>query len=147
MNTQTETTENPTSRTTQSLQEHEPLSALQNKLKTLEERFEGIDPDRYRALESEFQKLEETKLIEQGKTDEVIQNRIKALQDAHQKQLAKVEADRQQSIKRLTELEITQAAILAATKRGLRSSATRDLTTRAREEFRIENGMVTAYEP
>src|SRR5258706_16364436 len=47
---------------------------------------------------------------------------------------------------RLSEIEINRAAMAAATKRGLRSSALPDLAARARAVFRLVEGKAVAFD-
>ena len=113
--------------------------ALTNQLK----RFEGIDPDAVRQLTDEKRKLEEAAQIKAGEVDKVLAARLKAELD---KVHAPVVAERDALHGRLTAIQIDQAVVSEATKRGLRATAIPDITARARNVFRLVNGSPTAFE-
>ena len=113
--------------------------ALSNQLK----RFEGIDPDAVRQLAEEKHKLEEAAQIKAGEVDKVLAARLKAELD---KVHAPVVAERDALHGRLTAIQIDQAVVNEATKRGLRATAITDITARARMTFKLVNGVPQAYE-
>lgn len=113
--------------------------ALTNQLK----RFEGIDPDAVRQLGEEKRKLEEAAQIKAGEVDKVLSARLKAeLEKVH----APVVAERDALHGRLTAIQIDQAVVNEATKRGLRATAIPDITSRARITFKLVNGVPQAFE-
>ena len=112
---------------------------LTNQLK----RFEGIDPDAVRQLADEKRKLEEAAQIKAGEVDKVVAARIKAELD---KVHAPVVAERDALHGRLTAIQIDQAVVSEATKRGLRPTAIPDITSRARTTFKLVNGVPQAFE-
>jgi len=57
-----------------------------------------------------------------------------------------VAAERDALNARLTAIQIDQAVVTEATKRGLRASAIPDITSRARNTFRLVNGVPQAFE-
>ena len=113
--------------------------ALTNQLK----RFEGIDPDAVRQLADEKRKLEEAAQIKAGEVDKVVAARLKAELD---KVHAPVVAERDALHGRLTAIQIDQAVVNEATKRGLRPTAITDITSRARTTFKLVNGVPQAFE-
>ena len=112
---------------------------LTNQLK----KFEGIDPDAVRQLADEKRKLEETAQIKAGEVDKVVAARLKAELD---KVHAPVLAERDALHGRLTAIQIDQAVVTEATKRGLRPTALTDITSRARTTFKLVNGVPQAFE-
>ena len=113
--------------------------ALANQLK----RFEGIDPDAVRQLADEKRKLEEAAQIKAGEVDKVLAARLKAELD---KVHAPVVAERDALHGRLTAIQIDQAVVTEATKRGLRASAIPDITARARMTFKLVDGVPQAFD-
>ena len=113
--------------------------ALTNQLK----RFDGIDPDAVRQLAEEKRKLEEAAQIKAGEVDKVLAARLKAELD---KVHAPVVAERDALHGRLTAIQIDQAVVTEATKRGLRPTALTDITARARLNFKLVNGVPQAFE-
>ena len=113
--------------------------ALTNQLK----RFEGIDPDAVRQLAEEKHKLEEAAQIKAGEVDKVLAARLKAELD---KVHAPVLAERDALHGRLTAIQIDQAVVNEATKRGLRATAIPDITSRARLTFKLVDGVPQAFD-
>ena len=116
--------------------------ALTNQLK----RFEGIDPDAVRELADDKRKLEEAAQIKAGEVDKVIDARLKTARVDWDKQHGVVIAERDALHGRLTAIQIDQAVVNEATKRGLRATAITDITARARMTFKLVNGVPQAYE-
>jgi hypothetical protein len=110
------------------------------------ERFAGIDPEEVRRMTEEKRKLEEAAQLKAGEVDKVIEARVRTVKGEMDRQLAKVTGERDALNQRLASLQIDQAVVGEATKRGLRSTATPDIMTRARSVFRLVNGMPTALE-
>jgi hypothetical protein len=113
--------------------------ALTNQLK----RFDGIDPDAVRQLADEKRKLEEAAQIKAGEVDKVVAARLKAELD---KIHAPVVAERDALHGRLTAIQIDQAVVNEATKRGLRPTAITDITSRARMTFKLVDGVPQAFD-
>ena len=113
--------------------------ALTNQLK----RFDGIDPDAVRQLAEEKHKLEEAAQIKAGEVDKVLAARLKAELD---KVHAPVLAERDALHGRLTAIQIDQAVVNEATKRGLRATAITDITARARMTFKLVDGVPQAFD-
>jgi hypothetical protein len=116
--------------------------ALSNQLK----RFEGIDPDAVRQLAEDKRKLEEAQQLKAGEVDKVIEARLKTARAEWGKQHGVVVAERDALTGRLTAIQIDQAVVTEATKRGLRATAIPDITSRARTNFKLVNGVPQAFE-
>ena len=115
---------------------------LTNQLK----RFDGIDPDAVRQLADDKRKLEEAAQLKAGEVDKVIDARIKAARAEWDKTHGVVVAERDVLTGRLTAIQIDQAVITEATKRGLRPTAITDITSRARQTFKLVNGVPQAFD-
>jgi len=116
----------------------------------LRQRFDGINPDEVRRLADEKRKLEESAALRAattaGEVEKVVEARVKAVKADLDKQLAAVTGERDALNSRLVAIQIDQAVVSEASKRGLRSSATPDIMARARNVFRLVNGVPTAFE-
>jgi hypothetical protein len=106
----------------------------------LRQRFEGIDPEEVRRVAEEKRKLEEAAQLKAGEVDKVIDARVRAVKTELEKQLALANGERQALTARLTAIQIDQAVVSEATKRGLRTSAAADILARARSVLRLVNG-------
>jgi hypothetical protein len=115
---------------------------LANQLK----RFEGIDPDAVRQLAEEKRKLEEAAQLKAGEVDKVIDARLKTARAEWDKQHGVVVAERDALHGRLTAIQIDQAVVSEATKRGLRPTAIPDITSRARMTFKLVDGVPQAFD-
>ena len=109
----------------------------------LKRRFEGIDPDAVRQLAAEKARLEDEQRLKDGKFQEVLDARLKA---EREKVFAPVVAERDALNGRLTALLIDQAVVTEATKRGLRATALPDITSRARNTFKLVGGVPQAFD-
>ena len=114
-------------------------------LKQLEEqrkRFEGIDPEAVREAIEAKRKLDEGELLKRGDFDSVLLTRLAPLE----KRAKEAEASAAAANTRLVDLQINQGVVQAAAKRGVRATASPDLTARARGVFRLVNGVPAAFE-
>jgi hypothetical protein len=121
-------------------------NALKKELEETRKRFEGIDPDEVRKLAEEKRQLEETQQLKLGEVEKVLENRLKTARADWDKQFSAVAAERDALNGRLTAIQIDQGVITVATKKGLRPTAIPDITARARNVFRLEKGVPTAFE-
>ena len=115
---------------------------LTNQLK----KFEGIDPDAVHQLAEDKRKLEEAQQLKAGEVDKVIEARLKTARAEWDKTHGVVVAERDALTGRLTAIQIDQAVVTEATKRGLRPTALTDITSRARTNFKLVNGVPQAFE-
>ena len=112
----------------------------------LAKRFEGIDPEEVRQLAADKQKLLEERQLKSGEADKVIEARLKTARAEWDKQHGLVVAERDALHGRLTAIQIDQAVVTEATKRGLRATAIPDIAARARTNFKLVNGVPQAFE-
>lgn len=116
--------------------------ALQKKIQEMEKTFEGLDVEKARELLKKQGELDDANLFKAGDIDKIVEKRLSSFRteiDAAKAEKATLEA-------RLADVQINQAALAAATKRGIRSTAVHDLMQRARGTFRIVNGQVLALD-
>jgi hypothetical protein len=116
--------------------------ALMQQLRENAKRFEGIDPDQVRALMAEKAKLEEASALKAGEFQKVLESRVQPLKAELDKKAAELE--RYQT--KLSVIQIDRAVEAEAIKRGLRPSALRDITARAKNTFRLVDGVPQAVE-
>jgi hypothetical protein len=112
----------------------------------LKTRFEGIDPDEVRKLAQEKKALEEQHRLKAGEFDKVLEARLKTAKTEWEKQFSAVSTERDALNARLTSIQIDQAVVTEATKRGLRTTAMPDIAARARNTFKLVNGVPQAFE-
>ncbi len=119
---------------------------LTRQVDELKQRFNGIDPEEVRRIVEEQRKLEEEQQLKAGEYRKVLETRLKAVKPDPGKQLEEVSRERDSLNVRLASIQIDQAVVTEATKRGLRASALPDITARARNTFRLVTGVLQAFE-
>jgi len=119
---------------------------LRKQIEERDARFEGIDPDAVRQLAAEKLRLEEEQRLKDGKFQEVLADKLKAQKVDSDKLLTSVTGERDAYFAQLTAIQIDQGVLTAATKRGLRPTALPDITARARQTFKLVNGVPQAFE-
>ena len=119
---------------------------LRKQIEERDARFNGIDPDQVRQLAAEKERLEEEQRLKDGKFQEVLADKLKAQKVDADKLLSSVTGERDAYFAQLTAIQIDQGVLTAATKRGLRPTALPDITARARQTFKLVNGVPQAFE-
>jgi hypothetical protein len=120
--------------------------ALTKQLQDLQKQIEGVDLSKLAEMRETQRKAEEGELLKKGDVDGLIANRLKTVLGPIELAKKQAEDELKRANERLAEVRINQAAVEAASKRGLNPKAIPDLTTRAQRVFRIENGAVFAYD-
>lgn len=110
-------------------------------LKKALEKYKDVDPAKYNELMSIQRQLDEKKLIEAGKIDEVVEQRVKNLRDDLNGKLENTSRELQSAQKRLEVLIIDNAVREAATKAGVLPTAVDDVLLRAKTVFSLEDGV------
>jgi hypothetical protein len=119
---------------------------LMKQLEEQRKRFEGIDPEQVKALMEEKRKLEEAQAMKDGQVDKLLDSRVRSFKAELEKQISALASERDSLGARLMEIQINQGVIEAANKRGLRRTAIPDITARARNVFKLVNGVPTALD-
>ena len=96
--------------------------------------------------EAEKLRLEEEQRLKDGKFQEVMESRLKTQKVDADKLLTSLTGERDAYFAQLTAIQIDQGVLTAATKRGLRPTALPDITARARQTFKLVNGVPQAFE-
>jgi hypothetical protein len=110
------------------------------------EAFKDIDPAKAKELIAMEAEIRSGK-IKDGKTaEEIVNERTEAMRKAHEKQVADLTKERDVTTQKLARLTIADAAVDAATKLGLRSTAREDLVARVTSTFQLKDGQPTALD-
>lgn len=112
----------------------------------LAERFKDIDPDKFRELSEKDAKIREKKLLDSGKVDEIVAERVSALKADSQKQLDALMNDKTSLTRQLEGLVVDGAIRDAASKVGVRSTAVEDVLLRGRAVFKLNDGKAAAMD-
>lgn len=119
---------------------------LKQQMEELQARFEGVDPEQFRELSAKAQKEKDKKLIDAGKVDEIVAQRIEAMRAEHDKVLGGLTKERDTFKVQLEGQLIDGALRDAATKAGVRPTAIDDVLLRGRQTFRVADGKAAAFE-
>ncbi len=121
--------------------------ALKKQFDSLALKFKNIDPDLARQLLQAKKDAEDQVHLQKGNIDALLEDRVRVAKAEFEGRLTVAEKQRAQLEQQLADLTINQAAIAAASKRGLKTTATTDLVARAKTAFRLTNGQLTAIDP
>lgn len=127
---------------------------LQEQFQQLQEQWKGLDPEQVRTIMQRLEGDEETKLLAEGKTDEVIERRTQRLKADYEKQIQSASEKAQTLEQAVTErderikgLMIEGSLRQAASELGVVPSAVEDALTRAKTVFNFdEEGNLVATE-
>lgn len=125
---------------------------LQQKIDELNSQWDGLDPQQVKAVMSRMQNDEETRLIAEGKIDEVLSRRTEALKGDFQKRIEAADGIREQLESKLlsAESDIKRLVLDSEIRRsasdiGILPTAIDDALYRAKDIFSIgENNSVIA---
>ena len=120
--------------------------ATRRELDDLRTRFDGVDPEEFRKLSDAAAKVRDKRLIEAGKVDELIAERVAAMRGEHDKVLGALTKERDTTKGQLEGLLIDGALRDAAAKAGVRPTAIDDVLLRGRQTFRLADGRAQAFD-
>ena len=120
--------------------------ALLKERDDLRQKYADIQPEEVQTLREEKRRLEEAQQIKAGEFEKVLETRLRTVKTDWDKRLAGVTTERDQLTARLSAIQIDQAVVAEATRRGLRPTAIPDVTARARNTFRLQNGVPQAMD-
>jgi len=115
-------------------------------------KYTGVDVEAYRKWLADGEANAETKLIKEGKFEEAIAKRTEKMRRDHESQIAALQADIKKFTDQATSLQsqlgdtlINAAIAQTAPKTGIRSTAINDLTRRAKDVWKVEDGKLVPY--
>lgn len=119
---------------------------LKKQVEALTERFDGIDPEEARKLAEKAQRDKDKKLIDAGKVDEIVTERVNAAKAGFDKERKTLEDSNRKQAIQLEGLLIDNAVREASSKSGVRSSAVDDVLLRARQVFKVVDGKAVGFD-
>ncbi|GAA5560694.1 hypothetical protein Asch02_02205 [Acinetobacter schindleri] len=123
---------------------------LKDELGSLKSKVDGLDLDTIKVLLDKSNQDEESKLIAEGKIEEVIQKRTEKMREEHEKLLKaeKERADKAETYANKFRQSVIQGQIVqAAVEMGALSEATADIAFLAQSQFSLdENGKAVAID-
>lgn len=119
---------------------------LKRQIDELTAKFEGIDPDEYRTLSDKAERERTKKLIDAGKVDEIVNERVGAAKAGFDKERETLSQTNATLNKQLEGLLIDNAVRDAAAKSGVRPTAVDDVLLRSRQVFKVLDGVAVAFD-
>jgi hypothetical protein len=114
--------------------------------------YEGIDPEVARKALADLEKLNDKKLIDEGKVEELLQKRMETATKSHAQQLKEWEAKHGEESKRATDLQARLESVLvdnglrsAGSTAGVKKSALQDLVLRGQKVWKLHEGAATPF--
>lgn len=102
--------------------------------------FKDVDPRKYQELLDLDRQKREKQLIEAGKVDEVIAERVALMKQEHKKELDKLQDQLKVSTRQLETLLIDNQVKTVAVQHGVLPTAIDDIVLRAKTAFSIQDG-------
>lgn len=135
---------------------HPSVTGLKNSLvhareerriaKELAAKYTGMDPAKYTEMLAHEQQIQEGKLIAEGKMEELLELRTRALRESLAAETLKERTEKVSLQTQLDKLVIDNAVQTAAAKHGVKKSAVEDVLFRARAVFKAQNGAAVAFQ-
>lgn len=116
-------------------------------LKALTEQYAGIDREEYERLKAEMEQAQQKKMLDEGKLEELLAERVKKMQAEHQKALAELQTSNETLTQTLNRELITNRLQAAALEARIRKEAIPDAVMLGERAFRLVEGTVVAVDP
>jgi len=124
---------------------------IQGELNDLKKQLDGLDLNQVKVIMQRMANDEETKLIAEGKIDEVVQRRVDAYQRDAEAKIKSLETKLEETEGRLngatgqiSDYLLKDGVRSAASKVGLQDAAVEDAIFRAKNIFKVEDGKLVA---
>ncbi|MBT7350189.1 hypothetical protein HN803_05355 [candidate division WWE3 bacterium] len=119
---------------------------LLKKQEDLESKFNGIDVDAYNDMLKTSQALKDKKLIDEGKIDELLEERTKAMRNEHNLALEGMNKTQSALNGKLETLLIDNAVRDSAAKAGVVDTALDDVVLRSQIVFSVKDGKAVPHD-
>ena len=120
--------------------------ALKTAMEALTKKFENVNLEEYARVQEEQRKVKEKKLIESGKVEEIVTERVSAMEKAHKKVIDEMTTKLQATTGQLENLIIDQGITQAAATAGIRASAIPDVINRGKQLYKVVDGKAVPME-
>jgi hypothetical protein len=117
---------------------------LQQQIAEISKKFDGIDPAIARELLAEREKQRGKKLIDEGKIEELLNERVETMRKTLQAETVAERQRREAAEARLSEAMIDGAIRTEAVKAGVRPAAVDDVLFRGQRVFKLQDGKAMA---
>lgn len=122
------------------------VSDLQKKLKALQGQFSDIDVDEYKAMKADLEKSKTKKMIDEGKVEELLQERTQKMKTEMQKAIDELTARNTTLDQQLSSVVIDSQLMTEGVNLGAFETAIEDIKLRGRNVFKLnEEGKALPY--
>jgi len=115
-------------------------------IETLQGKYKDVDVDQYAAFIKAQTDGSDQKLLDEGKVEELLEERTKRMREAHNSEIEKVQGENDTHRRQLEGLMIDASVRDSATKQGVASTAMDDVILRAKTVFQLKNGQATPFD-
>lgn len=119
---------------------------LMKKISDLESKYDGIDLEEYSTLKAKAQKQRDKKMIDAGKVDELVEERVTAMRAEYDTQINDLTTKNESANRQLETLLIDNELRSAAAKAGVTSEAVDDVLLRGRAAFKLVDGQAMPHD-
>lgn len=112
--------------------------SLKEQLESLQTKYKDIDPELYASLHEEHRKLKDKKLIDAGKIDELVEDRVKEMRKTLEAERDTHKGNFEAARTRLEKVLIDNEASRFAVEAGCVETALDDIVMRARTQFKLD---------
>ena len=120
--------------------------SLLKKQEELENKFKNVDLDAYNDMLRQSQALKDKKLIDEGKIEELMEERSKLMREEHNKVIESMKGEQSNLTKKLEHLLIDSAVRDSAVKAGVVDTAIDDVVLRSQAIFSIKDGKAVPHD-
>lgn len=120
--------------------------ALKKQIEELQAKFNGIDPEAARELLEQQKKQRNKELIEAGKVEELLAERVSSMRAEYENALKALHEEKSTLATTLEGLVIDNALRDAAVKNGVRPSAIEDVLLRGKRVFKLQEGQAVGMD-
>lgn len=115
-------------------------------LEAMQGKFKNVDLDQYNNLLQAHNDGTDKKLLDEGKIEELFEERTKRMREAHNEELGKVQGENDTHRRQLEGLMIDASVRDSATKQGVAPTAMDDVILRAKTIFKLKEGQATPFD-
>jgi hypothetical protein len=121
---------------------------LMKEQEELKKKYEGVDPEKYKEFAKKMQDIEDKKLLEAGKVDELVAQKTERMRADYENQITKIKEALDGRDKDLTGLQNRLSEVLIDSELtkaltqigGVKQGAMEDLIARGRRVWKLEDG-------
>ena len=124
--------------------ERETVAKARKDLKGMQEKFAGVDLEEIETQQAELAEIREKKMIDEGKIDELVNERVKKMQLSHAKEVEELQRRNTELLTTLNQELVTNRLHQAALEAKIKAEAIPDALLLGERSFQLVDGQVVA---